>query len=408
MRILWLSHMVPFPPKGGMLQRAYHLLRGVAERNEVTLLCFNQRALINDEASRQEAIGELSKLVRVANVIDIPCDTRPLGRHLLALQSWLTGSAYTINWLRSARYRQAVHSAIEECAPDLVHFDTISLAPYRELVRDRPCTLNHHNIESSMMARRAELERHPLKARYFRTEARRLHAYEREHGSKFALHLTCSDLDMQRLAEICPGANIAVIANGVDLEYFVPGVSGAQEQPLSLIFAGGLSWYPNVSAVRFLLDHVWPQTRVEFPAATLTIVGRNPPEWLCAAAARDTRLKVTGFVDDVRPFLDRASVYVCPIFDGGGTKLKVLDAMAMAKPLVAHPIALEGIAAQPERHWISASDGPEFQSAIRRLFNDELLRRSLGRESRQLIERSYSFAQIGAALSQSFETLAAR
>jgi glycosyltransferase involved in cell wall biosynthesis len=164
-----------------------------------------------------------------------------------------------------------------------------------------------------------------------------------------------------------------------------------------------LNWYPNLSAVRFIIESLWPLVKREFPKASLTVVGRNPPAWLKRAAEADPMIRVPGFVDDIRPYMDRAAVYLCPIFDGGGTKLKVLDAMAMAKPLVANPISMEGIDATPNHHWIPATSPPEFVSGIRRLFSDATLRREMGKRARDLICDRYSFSQIGQQLSERLE-----
>jgi sugar transferase (PEP-CTERM/EpsH1 system associated) len=404
MRILWLSHMVPYPPKGGMLQRAFHLVRELASRDEVKLLCFNQRALLPTQTAVESALGVLRQFVDVVDVLDIPSNTRRFGRQRLAAGSYLRGRSYTVEWLRSTAYARAVSSAIRQHSPDLVHFDTISLAQFRELAGDRPCVLNHHNIESMMMQRRADVEQHPLKRHYFATEGRRLREYEQKLAPAFDLHLTCSELDAQRLREIAPDVKTAEVPNGVDLDYFRPAPGATAEEARSLIFAGGLNWYPNVSAVKFLVNKVWPLVRSEFADAKLTIIGRSPPQWLKDAAV-DPRLQVLGFVDDVRPYMDKASVYVCPIFDGGGTKLKVLDAMAMGKPLVANPIAVEGIEAEPHKHWIPANEPHEFAAAIARLFDDASLRQSLGRNARQLIHDKYSFSEIGARLSARYRGL---
>lgn len=407
MRVLWLSHLVPYPPKGGTLQRSYNLMHNLAHGHDVKLLCFNQRALLPTRADVQQAVAALSEFVDVLDVIDIPSNSRTFGRELLAATSYVTGRAYTIEWLRSREYRAAVAKAVSDHSPDLLHFDTISLAQYRDLAGNRPCVLNHHNIESMMMERRAELEPKPLQRHYYTTEARRLRRYESRHAADFDLHLTCSALDAERLHQIAGNVSVEVVPNGVDLEYFRPALD-AVEEPHSMIFAGGLTWYPNLSAVEFLTQRVWPLVRAEFPDAVLTIIGKSPPNWLRELAKSDARVRVTGFVDDVRPYMDRASVYVCPIFDGGGTKLKVLDALAMGKPLVANPIAVEGIDAVPEKHWLAADTPEEFLKAIRRLFGDAALRHSLSENARRLIADTYSFAEIGRRLAQKYELLGAR
>lgn len=378
-----------------MLQRAYYLFRSVAERYEVALVAFNQKALLRTRESLQEAKTELGKLSRTIEIFDIPCDERAWGRHCLAAKSYLLREAFTISWLRSREYQEAVVDAARRLKPDIVHFDTISLAPYAERLDSCRKVLNHHNIESMMMARRAALERNPLLAHYFSVEAQLIRRWEQEAASSFDLHLVCSKLDGARLRSIAPKAFTEIVPNGVDIEHFQPGISREEVEENSLIFVGGLGWYPNRSAVEFLTRRVWPLLIASRPSVVLTIVGKDPPGWLRELAERDNRIRVTGFVDDVRPYIDRAAVYVCPIFDGGGTKLKVLDAMGMGKALVAHPIAMEGIDAIEGQHWCAAETPEEFAKVVIKLLENKELRRTMGRRARQFVCEHYSFFDIG-------------
>jgi glycosyltransferase involved in cell wall biosynthesis len=167
-----------------------------------------------------------------------------------------------------------------------------------------------------------------------------------------------------------------------------------------------MNWYPNVDAVLFLLQEIWPLVVRDFPLARLDIVGANAPESIKRAAKAHPGVAVHGYVDDIRPLVDSATLYVCPIRDGGGTKLKVLDALAMAKCLVAHPIACEGIAVTPGRDVVYASTAEEFANSIGRLFRDPSERRRIGAAARALAVERYSFASIGAGLSDLLEGIA--
>jgi glycosyltransferase involved in cell wall biosynthesis len=207
-------------------------------------------------------------------------------------------------------------------------------------------------------------------------------------------------LDATRLREIVPGTATLDVDNGVDVDYFAPGASGQVERG-GLVFAGTLSLYSNRDAVRYLLDEIWPALIAQNPERRLAIVGRNPgPEVL--RAARDTRITVTGFVEDVRPHLDAASIYVCPIRDGGGTRLKVLDALAMGKPLVASGLAVEGLSMVDEEHYLKAETPAEYVKQITRLENDPELRRRLAAAGRDLAVRRYSWTVIGEKLERAY------
>jgi glycosyltransferase involved in cell wall biosynthesis len=398
LRVLWLSHLVPYPPKGGVLQRSYNLLRETARYHEVTLLAFHQPRLMRlslgaGDAALATARAALEAFCRRVEVLPIPSEAAEWRRALLLATSYLTADPYTVNWLKSARMGERLAAVLAAQAFDAVQFDTISLAVYRDLVNGPRTVLTHHNVESHMMLRRAEHETSALKRHYLRREGRRLAAYERRMCGRFDVNVTCSALDSERLAEVAPGVRTVEVPNGVDLDYFHP--DGGPETPGRLVFAGRLSAYANRRAARYLVEEIWPRARVRLPGATLDIVGAAPPPEAVALARDEPRVRVPGFVDDVRPYLDRAEVYVCPITDGGGTKLKVLDALAMGKAMVAHPVACEGIEVKDGESVLLATTPEAFVAHIAGLLADPARRRAIGAAGRRLVEERYSYASIG-------------
>ena len=408
MKILWFSHIVPYPPKGGVLQRSHHLLRELAERNEVHLVSFVQqtplRRMYGDvQAGLDDCRKELSKICPVVKFIPIPSERSSLGKKLLLLRSLFTIHPYTINWLKSRAMRAEVAALLRDGDYDAVHFDTISLAIYHDLFPGTKRALNHHNIESHMMLRRSSNERNWLAKAYLWYEGWRLQRYERKACRRFDMHITCSPLDSERLDEFAPGLRTAVIPNGVDVDYFKP--NGASRQANRLVFAGRLSAYPNRRAVLFLAQELWPVLKSALPGIEMDIIGADPPAEIIALAKRDTAFRVHGFVDDVRPYLDSAAVYVCPIKDGGGTKLKVLDALAMGLPLVADPIACEGIDVAADRTVLYAASPAEYVAQIRRLLEDADMRQRMSRAARQLALEQYSYAGIGQRLHAVYQNL---
>lgn len=409
MKILWLSHIVPYPPKGGVLQRSYHLLRELAQRNEVHLVSFIQREplmrMFGDvERGLDECRERLSSLCPIVRFIPIPSEERPWGKKSLLLRSVLTRDPYSINWLKSAAMRAEIEMLTKTISYDAVHFDTISLAVHRDLVPHTACVLNHHNIESHMMLRRASNERNWLARAYLYYEGRRLQRYERDMCRRFDMHTTCSELDSERLVAVDSAIATTVIPNGVDIDYFKPG--NASRQPNTLVFAGRYSAYPNRRALMFLANEIWPVLRQECPDVRIDIVGADPPASVVELARQDPRFRVHGFVDDVRAYLDTAAVYICPIKDGGGTKLKVLDALAMGIPLVADPIACEGIEVVEGQTVLYASSPTEYAARIKQLLADGELRQRMSRSARRLVEQQYSYRSIGLQLHEMYASLA--
>lgn len=400
MRILWLSHLVPYPPRSGVAQRSYGLLRELCKRHDVTLFTFHQpdlmRAMSNEpEAELQRAITHLEGICSRVELVPIPMERNRYARYAVAAGSLLRGQSFTENWLRS---NELIRLISREGASryDVVHFDTISLARYRPLFRNALCVMNHHNIESHLLLRRAKKSRSPAARAYFRHEGNRLQAYECRTAGQFDLHVTCSDLDAERLAEVRPGIDCRVIPNGVDTEYFV-AQPHAVPAP-TFCFVGSLGWGPNREAAEILATELWPHLARSWPDATLTLVGSKPPDVAVALARRDARFRVTGYVDDVRPHIAESSFFICPIRDGGGTKLKVLNAMGMAAVVIADPIACEGIGVTEGRDVLFASTPEQYVGAVRSMLEAPSAYRTMAESAHALIEREYSYEVIGERL----------
>jgi len=404
LRILWLSHFVPYPPTGGNLQRSYHLLRQAAGHHRVHLVSLNMRAVLPTRDLVDDAVRELSRLCVRVDVFPNPWDRSSLHRLAIAGLSFFHPQPYDRNWLRSAALRAYLKSLAGTETFDLIHVDTVGLVPYATPFDGVPIVLNHHNVESQLAHRRAEREEHPFRRLYFRRDAGKLQRLERRVCAAVAVNLTVSELDAARLREIAPAARTCVIENGVDVDYFRPGVTG-QSDTGGLVFAGTLNWYPNQEAVRYFLREVWPALLQDDPRRHVTFVGRDPPAEL-QEAARDRRVLVTGRVEDVRPYLDAAAIYVCPIRDGGGTRLKILDAFAMAKPLVATALAVEGLDVEDGRHYLRAETPGEFVAQIRRLEGDAPLRKRLGQAARDLVVGRYAWDAIGRKLDGAYRQVA--
>ncbi len=406
MRVLWLSHVIPYPPKAGVLLRAYHLLRGVAARHDVDLVAFVQRPLLatfydDVEQGLEACYAELASLCRSVRFLPIEKNIRPFGQLRTAAESLFSSEGYMAGWLDSDSARQVLAEVCAARKYDLMHCDSLSLARFRSLFPDTPATLGHHNAESHMMNRRAIRERVLLKRWYFYLESRRIARYEATIAERFALHISCSELDSERLRATMPAAKLVAVPNGVDIDYFASGA--AIQRSDSLIFVGTLNWYPNIDAMMFLLQQIWPLLRKRVPNVTLDLVGAGAPAELVDIAKASPGVQLHGFVDDVRPLIERAAIYVCPIRDGGGTKLKILDALSMAKCIVAHPVSCEGINVTPGKTVMYAESPTEFVNTIEALLRDPERRQSIGRAARDLAEDRYSFDRIGKQFTELLE-----
>ena len=409
MRILWLSHLVPYPPKGGVLQRSHHLLKQISKEFNVDLLAFHQpklmRPIFSDvDKGLEISQTELSKFCSHIEVFSIPAGTSTFNMSILALKSLVTRAPYNINWLKSDSFASRMSKLLKDNKYDLIHFDTVSLYPFLKLAPPGVTTsLDHHNIESQMLLRRSQVETNLLKKLYFHQEGRRLKYYEKKFSEHVDINITCSAIDTDRLYKVAPAANVLTVPNGVDTGFFSP-LNLIKNKPTEkkIVFIGRLNWYPNKQAVIYIVEKIWPLLKEKFPDVVCDIIGANPPTQAIQLSEVDPFFNVHGFMDDIHPYMSTSTIYLCPIFDGGGTKLKVLDALAMAMPIVAHPIACEGITVQENTNVLFARRPTEFVDQISKLFEDESLKLSIGKSGRRLIEQSYSFEAIGKNLTEAF------
>lgn len=402
MKILWISQNLPYPPKTGVLQRNYNLIREASRFAEVHLVAILKKDIL-PTFEEETAARELGKLCTRVDIVRLPVESSRLRFLGVVVRSLFTEAPFTANWADAPALHDVLERALAANRYDVVYFDTISLAGYRHLAKRSVTVLNHHNIESHLFDRRTAYETNPLKRFYFALEARKLRRYEAAVARDFDTHLVVSALDGDRLRDISPGVSTAVVANGVDVDYFRAGARPPEHG--HLVMVSGMNWFPNRDAALFMVRDIWPPLAAAMPDVTLTIVGASPPPPVLELAAREPRVAVTGFVDDVRPYMERAQVYLCPMRDGGGTRLKILDALSMGKPIVATTMALEGIDVEPDRDVLVADTPEAFVRQIARVAADAALRRSLAQNARVFAERHFSWPVIGHRMQETFSAL---
>jgi glycosyltransferase involved in cell wall biosynthesis len=249
--------------------------------------------------------------------------------------------------------------------------------------------LFEHNVEYLIWKRLADLETNPIRRALFEIEWRKLRNREAEACRRASLTIAVSEDDRRRLAELAPGARMASVATGVDTSYFVQ--NGFKPRASQMVFCGSMDWHPNEDAVFYFADSILPRIRAEVPDATLTVVGRNPSGRLRDLAASHAGITVTGTVEDVRPSVGEASVYVVPLRAGGGTRLKILEALAMSKAVVSTTVGAEGLALESGRHFVAADDPARFADEVVALMRNPERRTRLGQEGRYLVETQNSW-----------------
>ena len=399
MRVLFLSQIVPYPPHGGVLQRGYNLIRELGRKASVHLLAFVHPDELRTESAREESRRALLNFCETVEYFPLWAKASPL-HHVAALAaSACSSKPFSMIAHRSAEFSRRVSESLEAVPFDLVHVDTIALCQFLDRTRRIPAALTHHNIESLLMARRSQVERRLLARQFLRRDSMKLRSLELRETQQYDVNIMVSGHDEKTLIGSVPGVRTAVVPNGVDIDYFTP--DHAQETP-ALVYTGGMNMFANRDAVLYFLNEIWPLIRARAEDASFFAIGQDPPKELLALAARDPRITVTGYVSDIRPFVRRSAVYVVPLRVGGGTRLKVLDAMAMGKAIVSTSIGCEGINAKPDEHLLIADTPETFAQATLTLLRDGSRRLMLGQAARSLVERRYAWNIVAGLLLEAY------
>jgi len=393
MRILVLSPRQCWPTDTGAKLREYHLVRQLAMHAEVTLLAFGAQNLAEGLPFCREVI-----------VVPPPPRYTPvkLLRGLLGSQP-----VSVLNYTSDAM-RQALEQLLGREQFDAVQIEASVMAGYAEIISSRPnapaIVYDWHNIESELMRRFAEQAGSLPKRFYAAITARRLEALERGMLRSGATHIVCSQREQEQLRRIAPGAAIEFVPNGVDTSGFAGASNSAEGQPQSLVFVGSMNYHANVEGVLYFVERIWPELRRDFPQITLTLVGSSPTPAILALAGRPG-IEVTGTVPDTKPYYSRASVAIVPLLTGGGTRLKILEAMAAGVPVLSTRLGAEGLGASPGEDIVIAETEAEWLTSLRRLLTDAPYAGSVAEKGLHLVHEKYDWRIPGETLARLYQNL---
>jgi glycosyltransferase involved in cell wall biosynthesis len=286
---------------------------------------------------------------------------------------------------------QLIRSLTRREAFDIVHIDHLDAAIYLPDCRLQTAVyLDEHNYETSLLRTTRDHTSRVLLRWYLNDQLRKLARFERQTLRAVQAVGVVSPDDAAMVGSVAPETTLEVIPNGVDLDFFdIP----RHPIPYRIVAVGSLDWLPNIEGIMWFLDHVWPAVRAARPEATLHIVGRNPPRSLVKRSCEP--VTVAASVPDIRTYVAAASAFVVPLFAGGGTRLKVLEAMAMRIPIVATRTGLEGITCCPGQHVLVAEDTTDFTQQLLTLLDHPALGKQLATASRALVEQYYGWEAIG-------------
>ena len=404
MRILWLNPNLLLPlDKGGKL-RTWHLMRHLAARHEITYLSF---ADPHTSPAEREGMREVCAHLQIVPRTDPAKGSA--GFYADAAARLFDPLPYAAGKYRSVPYRDKVESLLATGQFDLVVCDF--LVPAVNMPRRLPCpaVLFTHNVEAEIWRRHHERQGDPVRRFLFKQQWRRMLRFEGDTVGRFDLVVAVSDIDratLQRLYDEELRAPVFTVATGVDTGFFAPRPDAAVS-PRHLVFTGSMDWIPNEDAMTHFCRDILPRIRAQEPEATVSIIGRAPTPAVTRLAQIDG-VEVTGRVDDVRAHIARGSVYIVPIRIGGGTRLKIFEAMGMGKAVVSTTVGAEGL---PVTHgqdvWIA--DSPDaFAGAVVSLLRDPARRVQLERAARELVVSRYDWSAVAGQLEEALESAAGK
>jgi glycosyltransferase involved in cell wall biosynthesis len=382
-----LDEELPFPLNSGKRIRTFNLLTRLAKTHRITYIA-HRNADADELRAAARALREFDIFPMVVDhAVPAKAGSGFYGRLFANLFSPLP---YSVATHASAAMRGAIDRLTRDDQPDLWHCEW---TPYAHAMfrRPGPWVVMAHNVESLIWQRYAENEANPLKHWFLQKQWRRFRRFEGWAYSAATRTIAVTREDAARIERDFFARDVAVVDNGVDTSFFKPDDSVTPD-PHRLLFLGSLDWRPNLDAVRLLLDEIMPKVQAAVPRATLAIVGRKPPESLRAAIAKRSGIELHADVPDVRPFLHAAGMLVVPLRIGGGSRLKILEALACGTPVVTTTIGVEGLRLRSGEHVTVADGGEAFATAVIDSINRPTamqLQAALGR-SRVLAEYDWS------------------
>jgi polysaccharide biosynthesis protein PslH len=386
MRILWVKAGGLVPPDTGGRIRSYNILRELARQHSITFFTF-YAAHPDDQHPKLNEMFE--------NVISIPLslpEPKSAGEVLDYAGYLCTRKSYTLMKYCGLRVRRELRSLLGRHKFDAIVCDFIFAAPV--IPWDIPCpkVLFTHNVEAMIWKRHFEVAHNPLwKAlswREWKTMDRAEHSYLQKADHVLAV----SDKDRDVFVKFLEPGKITVIPTGVDIDFFQPRLG--EEMPNSLVFTGSMDWLPNEDGIFNFVEQVLPRIRTRIPKVTLTVVGRKPSQRLKNLADREKSVQLTGWVDDVRPYLARGAVCIVPLRIGGGTRIKIFEAMAMQKAVVSTSIGAEGLPVQHGQNILLADSADDFSRQTVEILCNPSRRHQVAVAAHKMVSEKYGWRSV--------------
>jgi sugar transferase (PEP-CTERM/EpsH1 system associated) len=423
MRLLFLTPQLPYPPHQGTALRNWGLISNLAQRHEIWLMSFDDSPSLR----AGEKVGPKDRGVRAnpsplqqacAQIAVFPVPRRSTSARLRTL---ITSSLPDMAWrLWSPGFERGLNDWLRDHAFDVIQIEGIELARYLLSARSNPryasrntkFVFDDHNCETMLQHRTFETDVRKLArwhgAAYSFVQWQRLREFERRVIRAADATLCVSPQDGEALRQLAPGVQPHTIYNGIDVaSYSTYHLPITNHQQPTIVFTGKMDFRPNVDAMLWFAQDIWPMIRQAHPNVQLNIVGQKPSPRLDPLRA-DSSITLTGRVEDVRPHIAQADVYIAPLLAGGGTRFKLLEAMAMRRAIVTTTLGCEGFDVTSGRELIVADEAQAFAGAVIELLRSEPRRRALGERAHAFVSVTYDWRQIVPKLEDVYRDLCPR
>lgn len=391
MKVLFVIPYAPVSPTFGGSLRVYHILDHLCRHHDVTVAGFSTP---EDEKNLVQIFPQLSGKTHF-----VASPTQGKSTRWIQIKSLFTSHSYWYQNSRSEALQKTLDKIFRLTYFDIIQCEFPTMAMYK-FDSNAIKILDCHNVEYNNFKRMAKVN-NPLRKLYYHIQSFKFYQEEtaicREQDGLFVT----SERDISILDKEIPNVSKYLIPNGVDTNYFFP--SNTVPKPYSLVFVGMMKYVPNYDGMNYFLDEIFPKILAKYPKATITIIGKNPPDSISRRANKN--IIVTGFVEDIRPYIKNASVYVVPLRMGGGTRLKIIEALALKKPLVTTSIGCEGIDIENRKSALIADDPQHFADAVMELFTNKELCENLTENGYEIVIDKYRWKNIGPHIDRAYEEL---